>query len=56
MTQNHKVYRIHLVCPRCNKESETVGMMIPAPDVNCGDCLMNDFEVVRMKVYAAEQL
>ena len=55
MTQN-KVYRIHLVCPRCNKESETIGMMIPAPDVKCGDCLIERVEVVRMKVYAAEQL
>ena len=56
MAQDSKVYRIHLWCPKCKKESETVGMMIPAPKVNCGDCLVERVEVVEMRVFAAEQL
>jgi hypothetical protein len=45
-------YRFWLVCPRCGKESETVSddRHTPPPVVNCGDCLMDDVEVVEMKV------
>ncbi len=50
-------YKFFLICPRCNKESETVQEGLPAnPRVQCGDCLMNDVEIVEMKVVAAEQL
>lgn len=50
------VYRIQLVCPRCGKTSETIGLMIPKPRVKCGDCLMDRVEVVEMLIEAAEQL
>lgn len=44
-------YRFFLVCPKCNKQSEAVAeIRIPSPDLNCGDCLMDRVEVVRMKV------
>ena len=56
MPQDSKVYRLHLFCPKCNKESEHIGMVDPAPKINCGDCLIERVEVVEMKVYAAEQL
>lgn len=50
-------YKFFLVCPRCDKESETVqDSYIPAPVVHCGDCLMDRTEVVRMKVVVAEQI
>ena len=49
-------YRLHLVCPRCDKESETiVDRIIPNPRINCGDCLMERTEVVEMKIISAEQ-
>ena len=50
--QPEKTYRIHLVCPRCSKTSETVGHMIPPPRVNCGDCLVEHAEVVQMLITA----
>ena len=56
MARDSMVYRIHLWCPKCNKESETIGMMVPPPRVKCGDCLMEHTEVVEMRVIAAEQL
>lgn len=34
---------LSLICPRCEKRTESV-----AADVSCGDCLMNDVEVVKM--------
>lgn len=44
-------YRFHLVCPRCNKTSETVSdKRVPSPKVNCGDCLFDDTEIVEFKV------
>lgn len=46
----------HLVCPRCNNESTVVGEdKWKNPRVNCGDCLMNDVEVVEMKVIHVEE-
>ena len=44
-------YTFELECPRCGRASMTVGTKrIPPPVVNCGDCLMNDVEVVEFKV------
>lgn len=54
--ENKPTYRIYLICPKCQKESETVGFMVPPPNVNCGDCLIERVEVVKMKIIAAEQL
>lgn len=46
-----RTYIFELVCPRCGKTSQTtqVGHK-PQPRVNCGDCLMNDVEIVEFKV------
>ena len=54
MTQDSKVFRFHLLCPRCNKKSETIGMTFPT--VKCGDCLIERVEMVEMKVLLAERL
>lgn len=44
-------YRFHLVCPKCNKVSETSqDHRVPEPHVSCGDCLMDHVEVVQLKV------
>ncbi len=44
-------YTFDLVCPRCGKESQTTTeTKVPPPRVNCGDCLMNDTEVVEFKI------
>jgi hypothetical protein len=49
-------YHFELVCPRCNKQSETIAdLLLPAPHVNCGDCLMNDVEIVEMKVVSIKR-
>jgi transcription elongation factor Elf1 len=49
-------YHFYLVCPRCNKTSETdADKKIPHPSVNCGDCLMDHVEMVEMKVLAVEE-
>jgi len=50
-----RTYRFDLVCPRCGKLSETVGdRKAPPPRLNCGDCLINDVEIVELKVVAVE--
>lgn len=49
-------YRIHLICPRCDYESEAVAPLIPKPRIRCGDCLMERIEIVEMKIVAAEQI
>lgn len=42
-------YRFDMVCPRCDKTSETVSInRTPMPRVHCGDCLMNDVEIATM--------
>jgi len=43
-----------LECPRCGKTSQstTINNKVP-PVVNCGDCLMNDVEVVEFKIVKA---
>lgn len=43
-------YRFRLKCPRCGKLSVFVSETSRQPMVNCGDCLMNDVEVVEFKV------
>lgn len=43
-------YHFNLVCPRCNNTSEH-----SSPHVNCGDCLMNDVEIVEMKVVSVKE-
>jgi hypothetical protein len=49
-------YRFTLVCPRCNKTSEIIaGTRNHQPHVNCGDCLMNDVEIVEFKVLSVEK-
>jgi hypothetical protein len=48
-------YRFDLICPACNKQSETVGdKRVPPPGVYCGDCLMDRVEIVEMKVLRVE--
>jgi hypothetical protein len=41
------LYRFRTECPRCNKVGEVVSAQ-PAPYVRCGDCLMDDVEIVTM--------
>jgi YD repeat-containing protein len=44
-------YRFDLLCPRCGKRSETTTVnREPPPHVKCGDCLMNDVEVVEFNI------
>ena len=44
-------YHFDLVCPRCGKQSETTSTRrTPSPQVSCGDCLINDVEIVHFKV------
>jgi hypothetical protein len=46
-----RAYRFDLVCPRCHKTSEATGtQQVPPPRVSCGDCLMDDVEIVELKV------
>lgn len=49
-------YRIQWFCPKCDKTHETIGNLIPKPQLHCGDCLVNHVEFVQMKVLAAEQM
>jgi ribosomal protein S27AE len=45
------IYKFDLVCPRCGRESEiNAEHRVPPPRVNCGDCLMDDVEIVEFKV------
>jgi transcription elongation factor Elf1 len=51
-----KQYRWQLTCPRCGRASETVtANMDMVPVVNCGDCLMDDVEVVEFKVVGVKE-
>ena len=44
-------YTFDLACPRCGKTSMTATEnREPPPEVNCGDCLMNDAEVVEFTI------
>jgi len=50
-------YRLHFACPRCNKQSETTQRHSwPLPDIKCGDCLMDDIEIVAMKCVGVQRL
>jgi transcription elongation factor Elf1 len=52
----NKQYRWKLECPRCGKASETVtDTFEPLPVVNCGDCLMDDVEVVKFKTVSVTE-
>lgn len=51
------IYKFHLVCPKCNKTSETTqNHKFPEPSVSCGDCLMDHVEVVGMTVTCVEKV
>jgi transcription elongation factor Elf1 len=51
-----KQYRWKLECPRCGKDSETVTVNIDVvPVVKCGDCLMDDVEVVEFKIVSVKE-
>lgn len=51
-----RYYVFDLQCPRCNKISmitlskEECNDAQFDPRVNCGDCLMNDIEIVEFKI------
>jgi endogenous inhibitor of DNA gyrase (YacG/DUF329 family) len=50
-------YRYELKCPRCGKTTEqTTENKTDPPRISCGDCLMNDVEVVEFKVVRVEVL
>lgn len=40
-------YRVKAECPRCNKSEELISTNAIVR-VSCGDCLMNDVEIVAM--------
>jgi transcription elongation factor Elf1 len=58
MKKREPTYLFEVVCPRCHKTSQTcqIGQKTPPPRVSCGDCLMNDAEMVEMKVVRVEVL
>lgn len=49
------MYRIELCCPRCNRAYETHSEK-RNPRVQCGDCLMEDVEIVEMTVVNVEEI
>lgn len=54
-----RAYRFSMKCPRCYKKSTvTLTQEEPpvAPDVSCGDCLMNNVEVVKVQCIKVETL
>lgn len=51
-----RTFRIEMSCPRCGATHETIRPMVPRPHVNCGDCLMNNHEIVEMTIEFAEQI
>ena len=49
-------YLWKLECPRCGRESETMTVNADTdPVVNCGDCLMDDTEVVKFRVISVSE-
>jgi transcription elongation factor Elf1 len=50
-----KRYRWTLKCPRCGRDSETVTDATTAPHVNCGDCLMDEVEIVEFDVVSVKE-
>ncbi len=50
------LYFFDLECPRCNKTTVTwSSKREPSPHVNCGDCLMDDCEIVEFKVVRVQR-
>lgn len=50
-------FKFNLICPRCQKVSETFGDdRWRNPRVSCGDCLMDAVEIVEMKVVSVEEV
>lgn len=51
------LYTFHLVCPVCGVTSEQVRDRATNPRLNCGNCLIENVEIVEMKVIgvSAEQ-
>lgn len=43
-------YLFQLSCPRCKRQSDIACDTQTAPEVNCGECLFNDVEIVRLTV------
>jgi len=43
-------YRFQTTCPQCGNESEIASNTYATPTVNCGNCLMNDVEIVSLNV------
>ena len=43
-------YTFDLVCPRCGKKSQVTGHTKTPPDMNCGDCLIKNAEVIEFTV------
>jgi hypothetical protein len=53
------LYRFDLHCPRCGKASEHLSRHGGAhfmPRVSCGDCLMNDVEMVTFTVVGVTKI
>lgn len=44
-----KLYRYNTTCPRCGQKGETASVS-PDPVMNCGACLFDDIEVVRLRL------
>ncbi len=40
--------RLYLYCPKCGNRSQTIHEDGKELHINCGDCLMNDIEVVEL--------
>jgi transcription elongation factor Elf1 len=54
---SERLYRFNLTCPRCGKVSETTTpLRNPPPKVSCGECLMDDVEIVELKIASVEVL
>ena len=44
-----KYYHVKVECPRCNKVEKLISTNAIVR-VSCGDCLMNDVEIVNMTI------
>jgi hypothetical protein len=49
MAQHGPIFRFKTECPRCGNISE-IGSDELSPIVSCGNCLMNDVEIVHLKL------
>lgn len=50
-----KAYKFTLICPRCENVSEIGSADRNNPRANCGNCLMDDVEIVEMKVVSVKE-